>query len=649
MAILRNEQCPECRESGHDTTGNHLLVFDDGAKFCGHENYHKSGRKLYIAPDGTDPVLDAKLDGNTRFTVEQFKALAAEGRLDNSTVRAITLKGMKNQDAYTVMNEAEKELVRADWLLDAAYFSALKTKNLISRHIKGQIAKFYDVKVGTDAKGEVTRHYYPRYEAGEWVGAKCRTLPKDFRYGSLGRLWGSGELFGQNTLSDVLATGRRLDTLLIVGGECDAMAAQQMLLESQDGTSWAGKFFHVWSVMKGEKCLEEILQNKEAIGKFKKIIVAFDDDEVGNALNKDVARLFRGKVQKLVYPAGCKDANACLMKGKAKEFVDAWFNTVEVFGGGKLKRVSDISARAKVMPVMGLSWPWPDMNRLTFGIRPHTLYVFGAGTGVGKTESTKEIVYHLMQEHDEQVGVIYLEEQPYTTVRSFAGKLINKRIEDPPTNDRKDPGYRELSDYKEEAANAAIDSLVDLDRLIVVDTGGSKDIDTVMALIEELLAMGVSYIVVDNLTAIELKSGTNKVEAIDEAMKRMGTFKDEKPVTIFLLSHLTRPQQPRVPHEKGGEVFITDFRGAGSITFWANGVFGIERNTTAETEEEQRLTTYRCVKSRDNGVAGGKTVYATMNSRTGRLLQSSGHSAPVLKAPEEKPVSLEATVQTEEF
>jgi twinkle protein len=138
--------------------------------------------------------------------------------------------------------------------------------------------------------------------------------------------------------------------------------------------------------------------------------------------------------------------------------------------------------------------------------------------------------------------------------------------------------------------------------------------------------MGIQHIVVDNLTAIELPKGQgSKVEAIDEAMKRMGTFKDEKPVTLYIISHLKRPQNERIPHEKGGEVFITDFRGAGSITFWANGVFGIERNTTGETVEEQRMTTFRCVKSRDNGLAPGKLVYAHMNPKTGRLLENSAH------------------------
>lgn len=240
-----------------------------------------------------------------------------------------------------------------------------------------------------------------------------------------------------------------------------------------------------------------------------------------------------------------------------------------------------------------------------------------------------------MQEYDEEVGVLYLEEQPSKTVRSFAGFLINKTLEEPPMNDPEAEGYSENLDYTEEEAENAIYELDAMDRLVVSDTGGRKDIDTVMEQLEELLAMGIRKIVIDNLTAIELKQGGgSKVDAIDEAMKRLGTFKDEKPVTIFLISHLKRPADPRIPHECGGEVNVNDFRGAGSITFWANVVIGAERNTMGATDEEKSLTTYRIVKCRDRGLSVNKTVCASMSASTGRLLEAKAH-APY-KAPSSK-------------
>ena len=628
MAILSNSPCPECQANGHDKTGNHLITFSDGAKLCTRAHFHKSGKQLYVAPDGKDPILDAELNGTQKFDAEQFMALQVAGKLDNEGVRALVLGGMREKDAYEVMSEEERKSIEEEWRLDMQHFASLPTKNLVSRHIKGEIAKFYGVKVGLGVDKKVARHYYPvseqTEEGSKIIGAKCRELPKDFRKG-LGKCWGKTELFGQQTLKQVLDSGRRMDTLVLVGGECDAMALQQVLVESQKGTKWEGVFFHIWSPLKGEACVKEILDNKDTIGKFKKIIVGFDADETGEALNKDVARLFRGRVKKLEYPAGFKDANACLMHGREKELVDAYFNPVEVFGGGSLKRVSDLAQAAKKTPEMGLSWPWPSMNPVTFGIQNYAMYVLGAGTGVGKTEGTKEICHFLMDEYDETVAVIYLEEPTTRTLRSYAGKLINKRIEDPQVNDPEDESYSKQRDYSKEQADKAIDELEERDRLIIVDTGGDKKIDNIMKAIDELVAMGVRYIVIDNLTAIELPKGGSKVEAIDEAMKQLGTFKDEKPVTLFVISHLTRPKDPRTPHERGGEVLITDFRGAGSITFWANGVFGFERDTGADTPELKSLTTVRAVKSRANGAAVGTCVRITMNPATGRILEPWQH------------------------
>lgn len=642
MSIVQNVPCPECQATGHDRTGNHMIVFADGSRFCNRTHFHKSGKKLFVPSDGTDPILKEAVTGDFKYTVEQFNTLLKEGKISTPALRAIALSGMRQKDAWEVMTVSERAVLERDWEYDKDFFEQLKTKNLVDRGIKGTIAKFYGVRVGLDANGGIDRHYYPKWDAeGNWLGAKCRTLPKDFRFGTLGRMWGNGLMFGQNTLQAVLESGRRKDVLIITGGEPDAMAAQQMLLEAQDGTKYAGQFYHVWSPFKGEMCVQEILDQKDEIMQFKKVYLCFDNDEVGQKLTRDVARLFRDKALKIHLPNGCKDANDCLKKGLAKQFVDAFWNPVEVFAGGQLKRVSELVKKALVQPTMGRSWFLPDLNPLTFGIRKHTLIVIGAGTGVGKTETTKELCFHLMEEYDETVAVIYLEERPEKTVRSYAGKLINKRIEEPAITDKSNPDYSPEYDYTPEEAEDAINLLEQMDKLIIADTNGDKCLDTIMGLMEELVALGITTIVLDNLTAIELPKNQSGVTAIDEAMKRIGSFKDDKPVTIVLLSHLNRPKDPRKPHEMGGEVHITDFRGSGSISFWANVIIGIERNTYGQTDEEKRLTTYRIVKCRDRGVSVGRTVRASMSPTTGRLLQAKSHAPYTPPSEPKSPITLD--------
>lgn len=645
MAIVMNVPCPACQETGHDSRGTNMMVFSDGGRFCNRSHWHKNGLPVYLPPGSDDPIKDMEINGTIRYTPDQFKELCKEGKLDNDNMRALALSGMRGADRWEVATEEERQEMLDEVERDHDYFNKLKVKNLVTRHIKGQIAKFYNVRVGHNLDGQVDKHYYPiyDYETGKWRGAKCRNLPKDFRYGHLGFTWGKVLMFGQQTLSDILKDGGRQDTLLLVGGECDAMAAQQMLLESRKGTKWEGIHYHVWSPTKGECALQEIIDNKVEIGKFKKIILCFDTDDTGKKLTQSVAKLFRTKAFRLELPSTCKDPNDCLKQGKEKEFVDSWFNPVDPFEGGVITSASKFRDKAKEQPTMGLSWPWPELDCVTYGIRQNFLSVWGAGTGVGKTKTTKTIADHLITVHQVPVVVIYLEEQAEKTVRSFAGELINKDLTAPPIQDKDHPDYMPMRDYTKEQADEAIDRLCDGSMLMIGDLKGRKDVDSVLEVCEEAIAIGYKHFIIDNLTAFEHKSKdkAGSVHAIDETMKRLGTFKDENDVNIILLSHLKRPFGDRKPHEEGGSVQITDFRGSGSITFWANAVFGIERNTCAESMAERCLTCYHCIKNRDVGYKVGTRVYASLDFKTGKLLSS--------KKPKEEPKFDDGTTTETDF
>lgn len=624
MAIIGNSACPACRENGHDKTGDHLIQFDDGAYFCNRAHLHKDGKKYYAEGSGDvlKQLLESEINGETNYTPAQFKALEEAGKLNSPMARQLALSGMSAKNRWLVANEEERDAMVATRNHHHSYFNMLKIRNLVSRGITGITAKRFNVRAGVDPDtNQVAQHYYPVYNLnGEWIGAKCRTLPKDFKYDHLGYTFGDTMMFGQMASIEDFKSGGRKNKLLIVGGECDAMAAWQMLNDADTQNKYK---YHVWSPVHGEKALEDILIQREAIDQFSEIILGMDGDAVGQQANLQISRLFRGKCKFLVYPSGTKDANQCLLEGRAAEFVAAWFNPVDKMVGGFAKSTSELAEKAKVMPAMGQQWPWQPLNKITIGIREHMLFVIGAGSGVGKTHFTKEVCFKLMEVDEEPVGVIYLEEPVLKTYRNFAGRyLVNKRIDLPP-NDPDDPlSYMEERDYTEEEANWAIDKLDELGRLYIVDTGGDKSIEAVMKAVDELVALGITKIVIDNLTAITHPSAGTKVDAIDETMKTIGTYKDENPITIFLISHLRRVDggsSQRKSHAEGGYVSEADFRGAGSITMWANYVLGIERNTQAETEYEKRITTIRCVKDRDFGLFTGKTVKLFGNEKTGRL------------------------------
>lgn len=624
MAIVQNVPCPACQENGHDKTGNHLMQFADGGQLCNRSHFHKSGENLYIAPDGSNPILEGEINGKIKYTPEQFQALELDGKIKDEFTRQLALAGMRERDRWQVMSEEERDQLREEWELDVEHFKSLKIKHLIDRQIHGKYAKLYNIRVGHDADGKVARHYYPKYEDGEVVGAKCRTLPKDFKFGHLGKQWGDFELFGEHTLPEVLESGRRMDTLVLVGGECDAAAAQEMLTESQKGTKYEGRLFHVWAPTDGENAIEQIRRRKEAINAFKHIIVAFDHDDTGQKMNREVARIFPTKVKKLVIPSGAKDPNDCLKRGLEQAFVDAWWNPKEVFEGMNVKSVSSIKDELKAgQPKQGLSWPWPSLTPLTLGIRYHQLILYGAGSGVGKTEVLRHIVKHLVETHGESVGVISTEDPYVKVARSFIGKWINKRIELPPNNDRSSKGYRQAFDYTKDEVDDCIDYVAGLNKLFFADLSASRSIEAVMEQVEEFYTMGVKHIIIDNLTGIEVKDDGrgNEREGIDEALKTFGMYKDNKEVTIHLVSHLKTVGLGRVPHEEGGEVLLSDFRGSRAIGFWASYAIAVQRNTQADDMAEKTTTYLKIVKDRDQGLYTGSKVVLVGDEGTGNLME----------------------------
>tara|TARA_R110000851_G_scaffold317339_1_gene480787 strand:+ start:16752 stop:18716 length:1965 start_codon:yes stop_codon:yes gene_type:complete len=626
MAINKSKACPQCREMGHDKDGSHLLIFPDGNGYCSHSHWHKSGQPYFEKKGKGKTVFQDDINGMTRYSQEEFSELLEAGKLKDPFTRELALGGMKEQDKYAVMFEEERLEMETKWGLEVAHFGSLPVKNLVSRGIKGEIAKLYNVRVGVNDNKKVARHYYPVYsvEDDKLQGAKCRNLPKDFITGRLGRVWGKTKLFGQNTMKEVSASKQRKDILMIVGGECDAMAAQQMLHESRAGTQWENQLFHIWSVMKGESGINEIVDNIKAIKKFKKIIFCFDNDKAGMELNRRACRLLREKAVVLTLPDGCGDPNECLMEGRDAEFVDAWWKA-EKPQVSQIKGVSDLYKEATAEVEMGLSFPWNGLTELTFGIRPHNMYTIGGGSGTGKTENAKEIISHLVDYHKKLTGLIFMEERASFTLRVLAGKWINKKIHLPKNHHPK--GHEDWDkgrDYTTEQANLAIKSLESKGKLLIAECDGDTSIDNIIALMEELRAMGCNYIFIDNLTTITHDENLSDVKGIDKSMKRLGTYIQEEPVSIFLLSHLAKPDSNRTPFEAGGQVRQSDFRGSQSIAFWSTFMIAVERNTEGN-DEEKTITTVRCVKDRLTGMSTGKTVTLFGNTKTGRLLEAGSH------------------------
>lgn len=153
--VVFDEPCPQCRERGRDSKGDHLMVFSDGSKHCNRCGYHVA----------------------------------------------------KDRHISTTDDEPEQSTMD---------YHQLSSADIPDRKIKKSVVERYGVKVGMSPEnGEPMFHAYPVTKDGVVTGWKQRLLPKTFR--SEGDTKGKVELFGQSLFKSggkkLLITGGELDAM----------------------------------------------------------------------------------------------------------------------------------------------------------------------------------------------------------------------------------------------------------------------------------------------------------------------------------------------------------------------------------------------------------------------------------------------------
>jgi twinkle protein len=133
--IVGDEACPKCREMGRDKSGNHLMVFSNGDKFCNRCKYRENG----------GVAVDEKFSEKNFLTFEEVQSLPIFG---------IPHKGIGRAAA------------------DA-----------------------YEVRTEFDGTGSPTRTWYPHYTEGGLAGYKGKSNTKQFA--AVGDIK-QGLLFGQH-------------------------------------------------------------------------------------------------------------------------------------------------------------------------------------------------------------------------------------------------------------------------------------------------------------------------------------------------------------------------------------------------------------------------------------------------------------------
>lgn len=462
------------------------------------------------------------------------------------------------------------------------------SRNIDARCLKQETCKKYKYNTGTYKGKEVHIATYRDLE-GNPVFQKVRFV-EDKQFMIVGKfkplLYGM-HLFRGNTKK-----------LIITEGEIDCLSVSQVV-----------NGYPVVSIPNGaNNAKEAIKHNLEWLEKFEEVVFCFDMDDAGQKAVKECAALLSiGKAKIMSLPM--KDPNEMLKAGKIDELYKATWNGVEyrpdgIVTGAELR---DIVKNKKIE--YGLSYPFPRLTELTYGIRTSEMIVFGAGTGMGKTEFFKEIEAHLLLEHKQKIGIIHLEEQTPETVLGLMSKYSSIKFHLP------------TAEYTQEQYDEALDAVTKENRVFIYDSFGTTDLDTIKNTIRYMVkGKDCKYVFLDHITALGdgLEDGNNVNQYMRKVVSELANLTRELDFTLFTISHL-RKSDGKKPHEEGGRVHLDDLYGAAALKQWASYVFGLERNQQAVDENVRHTTTLRCLKDRYTGLAAGQTVQIKYNKDTGRL------------------------------
>ena len=432
-------------------------------------------------------------------------------------------------------------------------------------------------------------HFGYHDEDGELVAVKTRYPDKTFK---ISGDWKKAAMYGQHLFP------RGGQYITVVEGEFDALCADQM---------FGGKY-PVVSIRNGAHgAAADCRKAYDFLDNFDNIIFCFDNDDHGRAAAVECADIFGGKAR--IYQHGKhKDACDYLVNGDKDDFVKRWW-AAKTYTPDGMTMIGELREELKTpLEEAEVRYPYKGLDDMTYGIRPAELVTICAGSGLGKSTFMRELVFSILGQTTERIGLAFLEETPSRTARGLIGLQLNKPIHIP------------NCDYSPEEVDRVFDMLNLDDRVVLWEAWGSNQIENVLARFRyQAKVLGVRYIILDHISIlVSDQSNGDERKALDEIMTKLGMFCQEMQISMFVVSHLKRPEGKG--HEDGAYTSLGQLRGSAAIAQLSDMVLGLERNAQAEDEMVRNTTNVRELKNRYSGQTGPAT-YLMYNKDTGRLVE----------------------------
>lgn len=552
--VVGKNPCPKCREEGRDKEGN---------------NFHWYGEE----------------EGGHCFSAQCGYTIPSKAFIEERTPQEYEYMG-------TEFNEEVHQKLKDNTGVDSKGYRGVRT----------DISKMLGVRYEySEEDGSVAKSYYPVTKGclekdikDSLVGYKVRQHPKKF-ISPIGEVGKDCDLFMQWKFKT------HKGMLLIVGGEHDAMAAYQMLLDMHNRSNGKDKYDEVAVVsgITGEGGLAyQLRQQYQWLSQFQKIIVCMDEDEAGRKATEQIAKVLpKGKV--FVMDMRYKDPNEYLTKKDEQSFINDFWGHKPYVPVGILGSSTLLDAVVEAAKVEKIKLP-PFMHKLeklmAGGIPLGVILNLGSASGTGKSTFVEELTYFWVFNSPYKVGVLSLESDKGEYGTKLLSRHVGKKINLIEDIDEKVDFLK--SEYVQEKAKELFSKPDGRDRFYLMDERGGnvKDIqESVERMIRECQC---KVIVIDPLQDV---IASLPQEEQDKFMAWQKSLTKSEGVTIININHVRKSSGGKEANSKGADISEEDFHGSSSI--FKSGACNLlfTRNKEAESVVERNTTVMKMTKCRWTG------------------------------------------------
>jgi twinkle protein len=493
------------------------------------------------------------------------------------------------------------------------------TVDVKERKLRAASLEDFDVKIGLSEYDGVTpiEMYFPLTRNGEITGFQVKSL------GEYKRVWAVGDCKDVDLFNWENAKKSGARRLIITEGMADAVAVHS-IFKLFGKPEYAPAIVSLpYGAGRAHICLQKHAKDIKRL--FKEIILCFDNDEPGQqAVQKSMLVLPTAK--SVVLPE--KDANECLMKGRAKAAYNALAFQAESPKNTRLVTADIIHEKAKEPAKWGeLSWPWEQMNNDQKGIRLGETIYLGAGTKMGKTTMKNALGAHFIQNDGVKVFMACPEEPNVMTYKLMANQITGKVFHDPSV------------EFDEEAYEHAGEVM--RDKLYMLNIYQHLGWETLKEDIKEVVSEGCKAVFIDPIT--NLTNGVDSGEAntfLQGFAQELSAMARDLNFTAFLFAHLKASEGQigadkraasyakghyldlgNCSHEMGGSIYSSQFAGSRAMQRSCNLMLGLLGNKDPDLPENIRnLREVRVLEDRQWGSSAKYQLY--WNRATGRFVEA---------------------------